>query len=180
MSSDSGLGVYFHPASTSCRFPLATSTCSQQRATYLLGLAFPSPLSVVRPPAGESRLPRFNHGWLAGVLLRIVANLSFDSGNYGPTAVAGVRQMLLERVVACLPAVQALLAQEACDIVGILWAWVEEETSVGELARSQQSIRGEAVKLAGHIRSQVLFACVASSALSSLVRWRLSRASLSV
>lgn len=42
-------------------------------------------------------------------------------------------EVLEERIIASLPAVQPLVAEEASDIVGVGRAGVEEETGVGKL-----------------------------------------------
>lgn len=138
MSSDSRLGVYFHPASTSWKVRVSASHPATDRTTYLFGLALPSPLSLVGPSSSKGRLPRFNHRGQVRILLDVVVQLGLDGGNNGPAAVPGVHKVLVERVIASFPAVQAFLAQKAHDIVGVLWGRAEEETGFGELEKSQQ------------------------------------------
>lgn len=47
--------------------------------------------------------------------------------------------MLRQGVIASLPAVEALFAEEACAVVGVLGGRVEVESCFGELGKCQQN-----------------------------------------
>lgn len=135
MSSESRVGVYFHPASTSCagqQEPCGLASGSSE-APYLLRLALPSPLSLVRPASGESRLPRFRQLGIRRVVGDVIANARFDRRDKSPAALAGMPQMLLDGVVIGLPAVEPPLTQKTHHVVGMVGRRVEIEAGTRKL-----------------------------------------------
>lgn len=100
---------------------------------YLLGLAFPSPLAVVWPPPCKGGLARRDHVWVIGVLGHVALHLGRNGSDDGPAAVCRMLEMLLNRAVALLPPVHALVAEKTNNIVGVVGERLEEETGIGEL-----------------------------------------------
>lgn len=111
----------------------AQQYCKYPLGTYLFCFANPALLSLVRPSVAKGSKASLGHARLHGIDggKLIVANLY--SSKHSPAAMRGVCQVLTEGVVACLPAIEALVAEEALHIVGVVDVWVEVESSFGEL-----------------------------------------------
>ena len=101
--------------------------------TYLLRLALPASLSFVGPPPGERGFSSLDHVRQGRVFFPVAIELGVDCSNNSPAAMTSVFEMLEQRVVAGLPAVQSLLAQETRHIVGVLRGRIEEEAGFCEL-----------------------------------------------
>lgn len=63
----------------------------------------------------------------------IAFNLGLHRSTHGPAAARRVLDVFHQRVVTLLPAVHALLAEEADYVVGVVGPWLEEEACAGEL-----------------------------------------------
>lgn len=85
------------------------------------------------PPSGEGCFTRVDHVGAAGVLRCKVSRFGLDGCKNGPSASRGVTQVLLKGIVALLPSVQPLMAQETDGIVGVVGGRTEVETCTSEL-----------------------------------------------
>ena len=101
--------------------------------TCLLGLAFPSSLSLVRPLSSECRLPRLYHSRRAGILICVAFKLGLDGCKQGPSAVSRMSNVFEHRVVAGLPSVKALLAQKTHHIIRVFCMRAIDEPRFGQL-----------------------------------------------
>lgn len=149
MSSESGVGVYFHPASTICEARVSSHKrlCRSQdarkdagRQTHLLHLALPTFLALVGPAADEGLFAGVHHVGGAGVVGAVVAQAGLNGADDGPAAAVGEAQVLLEGIVGVFPATDALEAQVADDIVGKLGGRLKVEASASKLQQGAVSI----------------------------------------
>lgn len=88
------------------------------------------------PFASECRLSRFDHMREAWILVRILVHFSFNSSDYGPTTLGSMPEMLLKRIIAIFPSVQALSAKKADAVIRIFGVRFEIESGFRQLRRS--------------------------------------------
>lgn len=138
MSSDSGVGVYFQPAST-IYTSSAVLNFSVQHKSYLLDLAFPPFLALMWPFIGERRLPRLDHPVTRRIFLTELPILSLNHRDNSPPAVRRVFHMFHQRVITLFPPIKRFAAEEASDIIWVDLVWVVEESSFRELAYVSRS-----------------------------------------
>lgn len=110
-------------------------------ATHLFRLALETFLCLVRPPPGKGRLPRVEHTLVKRVHAGVLGNLGLDGHCYCPPAVGRMPQVLHQRTVLLFPAIEALVAQEANHIVGVVWERPEHESGLCELGRQTCQIQ---------------------------------------
>lgn len=127
-----------------------------RKLPYLLCFALPSLLAFVWPSGAKSSFSGLHHARQRWVLLRVFFNLSLDGRDDSPATLGCVGQMFYQGVIAGLPAVETLLAEKACAVVGVVRARVEVESCFCEL----QALRLAGWNLAAepairYVRSQV-------------------------
>lgn len=105
---------------------------------YLVRLAYPALFPIVRPCRAKCRQSRlcdpvtrrvFNRGGVGAVLLEVHHD--------GPSAVRRMLEMLCNRIVVLLPAIQRPVALETCCVVGICLVWFVVESGVRQLESQQ-------------------------------------------
>ena len=105
------------------------------RALYLLHLTSPAPLTFMWPRRSKSHSPSvqglFRHGIFQAVaaILNILLNRNRDC----PTTIRRMLQVLLERIIVFLPAIQVTLTKVTCCIVRAGGCRLVEESSSRKL-----------------------------------------------
>lgn len=112
----------------------------------LLDFAFPTLLSLVRPSPGKCGLARLEHERLAGIFFPVVSDVGLDGGNDSPAAMRRMLQMLKKRVIARLPAIESLVAEETDDIVGAAGKGAEIEARTRQLRRGSRQVSNKAAR----------------------------------
>jgi hypothetical protein len=69
--------------------------------------------------------------------VHVSLHLRFDCSDYSPTTIRRMLEVLLRGVVALLPAVHILLAEETHHIVWVIRVGLKEEASMCELKRDK-------------------------------------------
>lgn len=131
----------------------------------------------MRPAPCECCFSRLFHVGLIRVFLRIVSNFSLYRSGDRPAAVGRVLQVLEKRIIAGFPPIQASLAKEAHNIVGIIWARVKEKSGSRKLFAYVSTCRVAGESKHVHLQAQCF--CAASSMFLRLVRSLLTLASSS-
>ena len=139
MSSESSVGVYFQPASASCR-KVSHKPDERSRGTraYLFCLALEPLLRLVRPPSRKGCFPRLDHAGIERMNFPKVAKLGFDCRHHRPSTTGRMLQVLLERLIILLPPIKRLVAQETYNVVGAAGKRLKEESGFRELAMTCQ------------------------------------------
>lgn len=132
MSLYSREGVYFQPASASYKL-VNRGRRSRAVATDLFDLILPASLSFVRPPPIESCLSGRDHSGAGRILRCQTIEVDLDACDNGPPAVRRMLQVLLKGLVAFFPAIERLVAQEACNVVGVIGERAPNEACFREL-----------------------------------------------
>ncbi len=107
---------------------------------YLLDLALPSFLPLVRPFICERCFSRFNHPRARRVFLAQVTVLLLNRRNNSPATVRRVFQMFCQRIIILLPSIQSSVTEKTDNIVGVRWLWKVEETCFSELWACQKEM----------------------------------------
>lgn len=145
---------------------------SKHLSSYLLGLALPRLLRVVRPVTTKRRLPRIDNARIKRMHLRVVSMLRLDGGNDRPATVGHMFQVFGQRVVVLFPPIEMLVAQETDHIVGARGRWLEDESGLSEL-RGIWLARARRGQQSKHALLPVTASCVARLMPWALWNWRL-------
>jgi hypothetical protein len=144
ISSLSGVGVYFQPASTIC-IRVNSVLQNLENLADLLNLTLPTFLAFMGPFIRECSFPRLDHTTTRGVFLAEFPILSLDHCDYRPSTVRGVFKMLDQRIVTFFPSIDVFPAEKASNVIGTFWARVVEESGfrkLEKLARIVNTVEG--------------------------------------
>ena len=127
MSSYSGVGVYFHPASTNCEECEHCNICMKIEL-YLFNFAFPALLTLMRPFICKSCSPGLNHPSTGWIFLAEISVLLFDCRHNRPSAIRRMFEMFRQGIVIFFPSIERFMAEETGDVVRIDLKWIVEES----------------------------------------------------
>jgi hypothetical protein len=133
ISSNSIVGVYFHPESTIYIKHQVCLPSEDNAQLYLSNLAFPALFSFVRPFICKCSFSSLDHPDGRRIFLAQCPILLLNCRNNRPATVWRMLQVLNQRIIIFLPSIQRFMAEEAGDIVGVALSWVVEETCFREL-----------------------------------------------